>query len=491
MRPKAIVIGSGIAGIASSIRLANTGYAVEVFEANDYLGGKLTEKRLDAYRFDAGPSLFTMPELVDELFELSGLESKDFFEYQQLDEICRYFYEDGTRLTAFADKKQFLNELEQKIGADTRKVENYLDKSAYIYKHTGELFLKRSLHKISSYLNWSTFVAILNLPFLNIFSSMDRANKRKLGNEKLRQLFNRYATYNGSNPYKAPGILNIIPHLEYNMGAYFPKGGMHNITKSLVQLAKDKGVVFHNSSPVDKILVEQGRAVGIIQNGQALKAEKVICNMDVVPAYKYLMPEQEQPEKILNQERSSSALIFYWGIKDAFPELDLHNIFFSKDYEGEFKAIFNDRSLMDDPTVYVNITSKFSKEDAPKGCENWFVMINVPYNDGQDWDLLIQKARKNILAKLSRMLGRDIESLIEVESILDPRSIESKTKSYKGALYGTSSNSKMAAFFRHPNFSKKIKDLYFCGGSVHPGGGIPLALSSAKIVGDLIAEEHE
>ena len=489
--PKAIVVGAGIAGIASSIRLANQGYEVDVYEANTYLGGKLTEKRLGAYRFDAGPSLFTVPDLVDELFRLSGLDAKAHFEYTSLEEICRYFYEDGTRVTAFSDKGKLLKELEEKVNADPVKVEQYLDKSAYIHKHTGELFLEKSLHKISSYLNWSTFVSILNLPFLNIFTNMDKVNKRKLGNEKLRQLFNRYATYNGSNPYKAPGILNIIPHLEYNMGAYFPKDGMHSITKSLVKLAEQNGVVFHCSSPVRKILVDSGKAIGIESNGAKILADKVVCNMDVVPAYKNLMPEQAQPEKILKQERSSSALIFYWGIKQEFPELDLHNIFFSNDYAGEFKAIFEEKSLMDDPTVYVNITSKLSKADAPAGCENWFVMINVPCNDGQDWDDLIAKARVHIISKLNRLLDCDIESLIEEEAILEPRTIESKTSSYKGALYGTSSNSRMAAFFRHPNFSRKIKDLYFCGGSVHPGGGIPLALSSAKIVGDLIAEEHE
>jgi phytoene dehydrogenase-like protein len=208
--------------------------------------------------------------------------------------------------------------------------------------------------------------------------------------------------------------------------------------------------------------------------------------MDVVPAYRYLMPEQKQPEKILKQERSSSALIFYWGIKKEFPQLILHNIFFSKNYQEEFSYIFDKKSIYHDPTIYINISSKEEKSDAPVGMENWFVMINVPYNDGQNWDELIKDARKNILKKLSRMLNTDVETLIISEDILEPRTIESKTQSYKGALYGTSSNSRMAAFFRHPNFSTKIKNLYFCGGSVHPGGGIPLALSSAKIVDSLI-----
>lgn len=167
----------------------------------------------------------------------------------------------------------------------------------------------------------------------------------------------------------------------------------------------------------------------------------------------------------------------------------MHNIFFSENYQKEFEAIWNEKTICSDPTVYINISSKCQENDAPKGAENWFVMINVPANEGQDWDELIAKARKNILEKLSRMLNRDIASLIVSEDILDPRSIEQKTASYQGSLYGTSSNNQFAAFLRHANFSSKIKDLYFVGGSVHPGGGIPLALLSAKIVDELIPHD--
>jgi phytoene dehydrogenase-like protein len=198
------------------------------------------------------------------------------------------------------------------------------------------------------------------------------------------------------------------------------------------------------------------------------------------------MPKVPAPEKTLSQPRSSSALIFYWGIKKSFPKLHLHNIFFSKDYKKEFNVIFKDENLPEDMTIYVNITSKFLPSDAPEGCENWFVMVNAPNNKGQNWDLLIPKARKNILAKLEQLLGEAVEPFIEEEAVLDPRSIEGKTGSYLGALYGSSSNNKFAAFLRHANFSSKIKGLYFCGGSVHPGGGIPLCMLSAKIVDELI-----
>ena len=164
----------------------------------------------------------------------------------------------------------------------------------------------------------------------------------------------------------------------------------------------------------------------------------------------------------------------------------MHNIFFSDNYEGEFNFLFKEQKIGNDPTIYLNITSKYEKKDAPEGSENWFVMVNAPKNDGQNWDEMIKECRKNILLKLEKMLNSPIEPFIVSESILDPRSIESKTSSYKGALYGSSSNSKFSAFMRHKNFSSTIKNLYFCGGSVHPGGGIPLCLQSAKIVAEMI-----
>ena len=179
-------------------------------------------------------------------------------------------------------------------------------------------------------------------------------------------------------------------------------------------------------------------------------------------------------------------MIFYWGIKKKFPELDLHNIFFSNDYKQEFENIFEKFTVGEDLTVYVNITSKDNPTDAPDGCENWYVMVNTPFNNGQDWKVISNRIRKNVIKKLNKLLKVKLEDLIEEEMTIKPSEIEQKTKSYLGALYGTSSNSKISAFLRHPNFSRNISNLYFCGGSVHPGGGIPLCLMSAKIVSELI-----
>ena len=479
---KVVVIGAGIGGLATAIRLSVKGYSVEVFESNSYVGGKLSQIESKNFRFDAGPSLFTLPELVDELFELANKNPRQYFNYIQLEESCRYFYTDGTSLRGYSDVHKFAEEAAKQTGVNPRKVIKYLKKSAYIYNSTAFLFLERSLHKWSSYTSFRVLKSFFKLPFLGIFSSMHKANSKAFKNEKMAQLFDRYATYNGSNPYVAPSILNIIPHLEFNKGAFFPKGGMYSIALCLFDLAKSLGVKFNLNSKVSRIVENKGQVLGVEVDGMHTNADFVVCNLDIHFVYEKLLKGYKKPIKTLSQERSTSALIFYWGINKTFDNLDLHNIFFSKDYKQEFEFLRLGQNIFDDPTIYVNITSKKNKSDAPEGCENWFVMINVPSNTGQDWDSLIVSARQSIYRKLSQQLEINLESHILTEEILEPRTIESKTASYQGSLYGSASNNKISAFFRHSNFSNDIRGLYFCGGSVHPGGGIPLALSSAKIV---------
>ncbi|MBC7923780.1 MAG: phytoene desaturase [Ferruginibacter sp.] len=482
----AAVIGAGIAGIATAIRLANKGFRTEVFEANDYPGGKLSEFERDGYRFDAGPSLFTMPQLVDELFRLSGKDPAAYFEYLRLPETCRYFYEDGTRLTAPGNPEAFAGEIERATGEPAQRVLDFLADSRAKYDLTADVFLHRSLHKAATYLNANALRGYLNFHKLDAFRTMNAANTKRFRDPRVVQLFNRYATYNGSDPYRTPATMNIIPHLEYNVGAYFPKRGMVDITRSLVTLAEEVGVTFHYGAGVREIVTERGKAVGLRMDDQTRPFDRVVSNVDVVNTYRKLLPRATPPAKLLSQPKSSSALIFYWGIRSQFAELGLHNIFFSRDYRTEFDHLFQRKDIADDPTVYLNITTKHKPDDAPEGCENWFAMINAPNNSGQDWDALIARTRVNVLAKLSRLLGRDVAPLVACESILDPRRIESRTSSSQGALYGNSSNNRYAAFLRHANFSSRIGNLYFCGGSVHPGGGIPLCLLSAKITADLV-----
>jgi len=486
MKKKAIIVGSGIGGIATSIRLANKGMDVTVFEKDERPGGKLNLVELGDYRFDLGPSLFTMPHFVSELFEISGKDPAKYFSYKEVELACKYFWEDGTILKAWTDSEKFSREVEDTLGVDKKVIKNYIRHAVRLYDVNAPIFLERSLHKLKSYLSKDLLRAGGYFPRTDIFRTMDGANKRRLRHPKLVQLFNRMATYNGSSPYKAPGILNIISSLEHGMGVFFPVGGMYAITMSLVKLAEELGVEFRMKEEVKEIKHDGKKITGVRTTKSEYASDLVVSDMDIYPTYRDLLRGVKKPTRTLSQERSSSALVFYWGIKSSYPELELHNIFFSNDYPREFQYLFDKLDIVDDPTVYINISSKESPTDAPEGHENWFVMVNAPHNEGQDWDKLIQKTRSNIIKKLSGLLKRNIEDDIAAEYILDPRLIESKTSSYQGSLYGTSSNSMFAAFLRHPNFSRKLDGLYFVGGSVHPGGGIPLCLQSAKIVSEIV-----
>ncbi|QRR01465.1 1-hydroxycarotenoid 3,4-desaturase CrtD [Dyadobacter sandarakinus] len=484
--PSAIIIGSGIAGMATALHLRAAGFEVDVFESNDYPGGKLHAFEVNGYRFDAGPSLFTMPQLITELFELFGEQPTDFFQYHRLKSVCNYFWEDGMRFTVDADRDVFAEEAAAKFGIEATAILSYLKNGQKKYELTAPLFIEKSLHKMGTYLSVETLKAMAHLSEMNLGTSLDALNEAAIGEPHLVQLFNRYATYNGSSPYLTPGIMSMIPHLELYLGAYYPNGGMHSITTSLYQLALRQGIRFHFNQKIEQILVEKNKAIGVKAASNQHFADCIVSNMDVFSTYKKLLASQPHPERTLRQERSSSAVIFYWGIRGSFTQLDLHNIFFSSNYQQEFAHLFEHKSLFNDPTVYVNITSKETPGDAPEGCENWFVMINAPGDYGQNWETLVAQARQNIISKLNRLLGTDIAPRIMAEDVLTPPLIEKRTSSYRGALYGAASNSKLAAFLRHPNFSNKIKQLYFCGGSVHPGGGIPLCMHSAKITSKLI-----
>jgi len=478
---KALIIGSGIGGMASAIRLAAMGFETHVFEQNAFYGGKINSKSIKGYRFDRGPSVFTEPHLVDELLSLDKSSDIDF-KYTKLPISCCYFFEDGTRLALPRGTSAVAKTLSDELGEDFKHVERRLKRLELNYKAVYAVFIQASLHRIRQWLNRNVLNAIYRIPFYGLFSSMNRVNSRAFKNSKTTQIFNRFATYNGSDPYRSPGMFNIIAHLELNVGPFMPKGGMVSISSAIYKKAIELGVQFHFDSRIDEILYSDGMVKGVTCAGQMHESDIIVSNMDVHFTYEKLLPGLKGPKRVLKQEKSTSAIVFYWGIRKSFDQLDVHNIFFSKDYEGEFNSIFLNKTLSHDPTVYIHISSKMEKEDAPDGCENWFVMVNAPIDTGQDWKIQKQQLRANVIRKLDKLLHEDIAALIEVEEDLDPVRMEQMYSGKNGSIYGNASNAILSSFYRHPNFSPSLKGLYFSGVTVHPGGGIPLALNSAEIV---------
>lgn len=481
---KVLVVGSGVAGLAASIRLAYAGFLVKVLEKEATYGGKMGVLEKDGFRWDTGPSLFTMPQYVLELLAIDGEKNVDF-SFHTLDTVCNYFWDDGTFLSALADKQKLIQSFEEVLGEPKKNIELFLNKSEEKYRLTNHVFLEQSLHRFKTYLKWGTIKSMLQIHKVDIFKKMHHQTAAILHTPKAIQFFDRYATYNGSNPYQAPATLNVIPHYEIGFGAFLPKGGIRAIADALYKKALKLGVEFEFNFEVKDIEKIQGKYK---VNNEKI-ADIIVSNMDVATASKGPLSLLLKPAKS-QYEPSSSALIFYWGVNKHFPQLNAHNIFFSNDYKNEFDHIFHQKNICNDPTVYVHITSAFEKRDAPEGCQNFFVMINVPHMSGQNWESLISKSRENILKKLSHSLQVNLSDHIVSEEMLTPEKIQTKTGSHLGALYGSSSNHIMSTFLRQPNFSFKHKGLYFCGGSVHPGGGIPLCLLSAKITTEKIKSDY-
>jgi len=490
--PSIAIIGAGLGGLAASIYLARAGARVTVYEQNVFPGGKAGIVQDNGFRFDSGPSLLTMPFVLQDIFTHAGKNIAEYLTLEKLKILCRYFYPDGTTLDAFSDPDEFADEIDR-LSIDTgRQVRRYLDYCQKIYHHTADLFLFKDFRELKTLVSLPALKTLLNLHHIDPFRTMHKANASFFADDKIVQLFDRYATYNGSNPYRAPATLNIIQHVEYNLGGYIVKEGIHRIPAALVEIARELGVSFCFDTKVHKIAYSNNSITGLTTGESTIHYDCIVSNVDAGYTYAHLLNAVygREARRYFKQEPSSSAIVFYWGIKGRTDRLDTHNIFFSKNYKSEFNDIFARRKCPGDPTIYVYISSRFNKSDAPDGHENWFVMINTPFDSGQDWENETRRMRKVIIEKLSTALRKDIAARIVFEKILTPRLIEYQTGSLRGSLYGISSNSRFAAFLRQRNASRDWRRLYFCGGSAHPGGGMPLVMLSGKITAGKIIHRY-
>lgn len=494
MSKKVIVVGGGIGGLAGAIRLARMGFSVQLFERNERVGGKLNIRKLNAesgeYSFGTGPSLLTMPFVFDELFSFAGIERSQVLDFVQIEPICRYFFPDGSRFNSFADKPLMMREI---YGfASPKEAEQYarfLDYTKRIYELTADIFMFTPFQELQKLMKAKHLPTLFKLPQIDSMRSVHRAVTQYFSDPRLIQLFDRYPTYNGSSPFRAPATLNIIPWVEYGIGGFYVRGGMYRLIEEMLNLAENLGVQVMTNADVTKILHTNNRVSGVQVNGEKINTDYVLCNADVVEAHSTLIDGYSNYRKRLNAlEPSLSGMVFLWGMKKEFADLTHHNIFFSENYEQEFDQIFEKKTAPDDPTVYISISSKSDPHLAPRGSENWFVLLNMPYISGQNW-LYEQERMKEAVLKRLLKVGIDAQSAIEAEMTLSPQDLYDLFRSNKGSIYGISSNSRMAAFMRPPNRSREIRGLYFCGGSSHPGGGVPLVALSGKLAAELIEED--
>ncbi|UII55491.1 phytoene desaturase family protein [Cytobacillus spongiae] len=490
---KVAIIGGGLGGLSAAITLANAGFDVEVFEKNGHLGGKLMQVQLNDYSFDFGPNTITMPSVFKKVIEQTGETAADYFELVKLDSHTRNFFPDGTSFDFISNQTDMLDQLKQLDPIGASQYEAFIHEITRLHELSEKYFLHRTFQSWRDYASPTLGAALLQVRPLE---TLDHFFRSYFSNENVVQAYNRYATYIGSSPYQAPATFAMIAYLEMVEGVYYVKGGNVKIAEAFTALAQKLGVKLHLETRVAKITVDNKQAQEIVlESGEAVSADHIIMNADLLQAFPELVDEEHRPslsnKKVSQLEPSVSAYVILAGLNKQISDLQHHNVFFSKDYVGEFTTLFNQQQYAKEPTVYVCNSSFTDSNRSPKG-DNLFILVNAPaltWNGELQIDPLLYK--KTVFNQL-RQFGVDIEPFIEVEKIITPKEIAEQFGAYRGALYGLSANKKKDAFLRPRNKSKDIHNLYFVGGSTHPGGGSPMVtLSGMNVARELIHLHNE
>jgi phytoene desaturase len=492
MPKSAIVIGAGLGGLAAASLLAVRGFNVKVYEKNMAPGGKMQQVTAQGYRFDTGPSLFTMPFILKNLFEECGKSMDDYLAITEPEPLCRYFYPDKVIFDNYADRNRSMNEIKKFAPEDAEAYSSFLDRSEDLYSRTSEAFLFNPLYGFRDlkHLNLLDFLDI------DAFSTVSDKVDQYVKSDYLRKFFKRFTTYNGSSPYHAPATLNVIPHVELNQGGYYVLGGLYKIAETMHLLAAELGVKFHFETEVESIEHSGKKATAVtLKSGKTVSCDLLIANSDATDTIINLLPESvvndRKKEKQKAIEPSCSGFVMMLGCNKKWESLRHHNIFFSDNYRKEFDDIFDAKKMPSDPTIYIANTSFTELGHAPAGGANLFVLVNAPYiSEGQDWESVRTQYSAFLIQELEKRGLEGLGNSIEYFEVITPPDFLNRYGSNRGSIYGTSSNSKFAAFMRPRNKLRGIENLYLVGGSTHPGGGIPLVIQSAFNAMELLEREN-
>lgn len=486
-----IIVGGGLGGLAAAIRLAATGREVLVLEKNARVGGKLNLVQAAGYTFDTGPSLLTMPWVIEELFRDAGRRLADYLQLDQIEPTCRYLWPDGATFNAWQRLPQLIQEVERLSPADVPGLFRFLAHTARIYDAVADNFLLKPFDGLREVI---TPRLVRDGPAIDALRSVDAAVRSFFKSPYLRQVFNRYATYNGSSPYISPATFNVIAYIELAEGGWYVRGGMYALAGALLRLAEELGVTVRTNAAVEEVLLDGRAARGVrLAGGETIAARQVIINADPRYAYGALLPSQQAvARRLARLEPSCSGYILFLGIDRTYEQLAHHNILFGADYPGEFDAIFRQGRPAPDPTIYVAATCKSDPDHAPPGHMNLFVLVNAPALGPQtDWARESQPYRDRVLQKLEQMGLDGLRRHITYEQIWSPADIAAHYNAAGGAIYGLSSNSPFSAFLRPPLRARGLRGIYFVGGGTHPGGGIPLVLLSGKAVVERVLQDQD
>ena len=479
---RVVVIGAGVGGLCAALRLATAGHDVTMFERNPVTGGKLATLTEAGYTFDLGPTLLTLPQHLDDVLRLAGTTLADEVELSRLDPQHRYRWPNGSILDIPDDRTSTPRAVDAFSPGAGRAWEEFERRAARIWEVSERTFLAGPMSSPFSLLG--RMRSPLDVARIDGTRTLAKLASATFDDPRLQQLVGRYATYSGSSPHLAPATLSCIAHVEQEHGCWHVTGGLGRIRDALERVARDVGVDIRLGVDVGRVVVEGTRVTGVaLADGGTQPADVVVSNVDAAHLYTDLLPDPKRARKLDKVDRSMSAFVVCAAVRGRTDGIAHHNVFFSLHDEQEFRYLTAGQMPLD-PTVYACVASVTDSTMAPRGGESWVLLVNTPHSIGVDRKLMTAA----VLNRLAER-GVDLRERIVFTRTLVPADFDARYRSHGGAIYGTSSNGRQAAFARPGNVGP-VEGLYLVGGSAHPGGGLPLVAISARIVADLVADRH-
>ncbi|MBK9139854.1 MAG: phytoene desaturase [Verrucomicrobia bacterium] len=487
------VIGAGLGSLSAAISLAAAGFKVSVFEKNERVGGKLNVLKKGGFTFDLGPSILTLPQFFQSLFARAGRRFEDYVPTVTVTPHWRNFFEDGTVLDLHMDPEAMhaeLRKLKSYTPALWDRFQDFLRYSRQQYDILDQGYLREGLDTLWDFLrHYGVFRIGRQIDFRR---TMAESIRSFFDDPYLRATFEYFIKYVGSSAYAAPGYMNLMPNIQFQYDLWYVPGGMYGIAQGLEKLAGELGIAIHTRSEVAAILHADRTVTGLrLKDGQTVTSDYVVSNMEVIPAYEKLLGEgPAYLRKLEKFEPACSGLVLHLGTDRIYPQLAHHNFFYSRDQEKHFATVFRDKQLPPDPTIYLVAVTRSDPSQAPAGCDNIKVLPHIPYlNDQHPYtreDYLAFKDR--VVEKLERMGLTDLRKHTIVEDVWTPYDIQERYYSNRGSIYGVVSDWSKNYGFKAPKRSRRYQNLYFTGGSVNPGGGMPMViLCGQKVADEIIA----
>ena len=486
MSNSAVIIGAGLGGLATAIRLAYMGWRVRILEQGSQPGGKMNRFERDGFTFDTGPSLITLPKVFERLFAIGDVDFHSRLRPVRLNPLFEYRFANGDCLSYSSQLPDLAREIERVTGShdEVEGFYRFLNLGARLFNLSEHSFFERPLMTRP---RARDLPALLKAPKRWAWGSYQKAVNHHFSSLQLRQLFERYPTYVGASPSHAVGTLALIPYMEIAEGGWYVPGGLYRIVEELCEMAENADIEISTNTPVSELIIDNGRVIGVgTTSGQRIGADIVVSNSD--PGAINRLTGGTAGTRIKDNQLSMSGFVMLIGLDRKLSGLGHHTVCFSDDYDREFSEIFDDRRFPDDPTVYVNVPTRSDPSQAPHGCESVFVMANTPAETTawtQDFE---SEAIERIRRRLVRSGMPDIFSDARFIETWTPARFEREYAAPDGAIYGRVSHGWGGSFLRPSLKDRKVKGLYYVGGGTHPGGGTPTVLISAEIVTRMIGD---